>query len=225
MKFSSGDICKQVGKNIYQRAPYSFQVKMMVTGLRIVETFDTLEEACAFRDLKRVVESRLSQKEAAKFTLSAALDRYMTEVTPRKKGAAREIDRIKRWKARTLSNCAMTAIRGKEVADFRDAERKRGLAENSIRLEIALLSQVFETARKEWGMESLLNPCRLIKLPAGSVIDDWNRGKKNTCWPLCVLVAVLPDTKNGEQRVVPLSSKSLFILFVFVKIKFFDSTD
>ncbi|MDP3330635.1 MAG: integrase, partial [Methylococcaceae bacterium] len=42
------------------------------------------------------------------------------------------------------------------------------LAENTIRLDIALLSVVFETARKEWGMESLTNPCKAIKLPSGS---------------------------------------------------------
>lgn len=259
MKRSASSKCVQVEKNIYKRAAYSFQVKMMVTGLRIVETFDTLEEARAFRDLKRVakaidpdfkrvVESRISQKEVSKFTLSAALDRYVAEVTPRKKGASREIDRINRWKSRKLAHFAMIAIRGKEIADFRDAERKRGLAENSIRLEIALLSHVFETARKEWGMESLSNPCRSIKLPSGSnqrdrrlepneekyLLAAMRAGCRNIYaaptvefaietamrqseilgleWERVDLkskVATLLDTKNGEQRRVPLSPKAI----------------
>jgi integrase len=42
------------------------------------------------------------------------------------------------------------------------------MAENTIRLEIALLSHLFEVARREWGMEGLQNPCRTIRLPAGS---------------------------------------------------------
>lgn len=170
---------KQVEKNIYQRGPYSFQVKMKMSGHSIIETFDSLSEARSFRDLKRVakaldpdfkrvLESRVKKKESAQFTLYSALDRYLKEITPRKKGADREADRIKRWQARPISKSALASVSGKDIADFRDAERKRGLAENSIRLEIALLSVIFETARKEWGMESLSNPCRSIKLPTGA---------------------------------------------------------
>lgn len=248
---------KQVEKNIYQRGPDSFQVKMRISGHNIIETFDTLDEARAFRDLKRVakaldpdfkrvLESRVKKKEADQFTLASALKRYLDEVTPRKKGADRERDRIRRWQARSLAKRPMADIGGKDIAEFRDAERKRGLAENSIRLEIALLSVVFETARKEWGYESLSNPCKAIKLPSGSNQRDRRlemdeeeyllKGVRESCRNIYAApivefalstamrqseilglewervdkekkIAILLDTKNGEQRAVPLSPR------------------
>lgn len=192
----------------------------------------------------------VSRTEAENTTLSEALDRYLREVTPRKKGADRETDRIKRWKSRPIAKRMVAAVRGKDIADFRDAERKRGLAENSIRLEIALLSTMFETAKKEWGMESLSNPCRSIKLPAGANKRDRRlvgeeekyllaalREGRNAYAAPCVQfametamrqseilglewdkvdvikkIAVLEDTKNGDQRIVPLSPKAIEVI-------------
>ena len=192
----------------------------------------------------------VSRAEAENTTLAEALDRYLREVTPRKKGADREADRIKRWKARPIAKRMIAAVRGKDIADFRDAERKRGLAENSIRLEIALLSTLFETAKKEWGMESLSNPCRSIKLPTGAnkrdrrlegeeekyLLAALHEGRNAYATP-CVQfametamrqseilglewekvdikkkIAVLEDTKNGEQRIVPLSPKAIEVV-------------
>ena len=46
--------------------------------------------------------------------------------------------------------------------------RALGRAENTVRLELALVSHLFEIARKEWGMESLLNPLKNITKPSGS---------------------------------------------------------
>ncbi|MHB9118448.1 MAG: site-specific integrase [Burkholderiales bacterium] len=205
----------------------------------------------------RLVEAEMDRgvfvdrSEAESTTLSEALKRYLKEVTPRKKGADREADRIRRWQARPIAKRALASIRGKDIATFRDAERERGLAENSIRLEIALLSVVFETARKEWGMESLSNPCKTIKLPAGSNQRDRRlepneeeyllKGLQEVCrnsYAIPIVqfaletamrqseilglewarvdtkkkVAVLLDTKNGDKRSVPLSSKALEIL-------------
>jgi integrase len=135
------------------------------------KTFRTLADA---RDWETVMTADMVRgtwvptKEAERTTLAEALTRYMQEVTPSKKGAQRETDRIKRWLEHPLAARFLATIRGKDIAEFRDEWRKSGLAENTIRLEIALLSQVFETARKEWGMESLANPCRNIKLPGSS---------------------------------------------------------
>lgn len=110
----------------------------------------------------------VSRAEAERTTLTQALDRYGQEVTPLKKGADRELDRIKRWQARAIAKCSLAAIRGADLAKFRDELRKQGKAENTIRLELALISALYETARRDWGMEALANPVRMIKAPAGS---------------------------------------------------------
>ena len=113
-----------------------------------------------------------SRAEAERTTLTEALDRYAREVTPGKKGAAKELNRIKLWKARPLSARFLPAIKGADLAKHRDERRADGKAENTIRLELALLSQLYETARREWGMESLVNPVRNIRVPSGSKQRD-----------------------------------------------------
>lgn len=150
----------------------SYEVQVRKKGhAPLTKTFNNRQDA---EKWGRLAESEIdrgvfvNRSEAESNTLFDTLDRYLNEVTPTKKGATREAGRIKRWKVHPLAKRSMASIRGKDIANFRDEERKRGLAENSIRLEIALLSVVFETARKEWGMESLGNPCRDIKLPSGS---------------------------------------------------------
>ncbi len=134
-------------------------------------TFKTREAA---EKWARMVETEMdrgifvSRAESERTTLAEALDRYLTEVTPSKKGAIREKDRINRWKNRPLAKCALAAIRGADLAKFRDDMRKAGKAENTIRLELALISSLYETARREWGMEALANPVKMIKAPGGS---------------------------------------------------------
>lgn len=218
------------------------------------KTFKTMTDAEKWARMIEVEMDRgvfVSRAEAENTILAEALDRYAREVTPRKKGAERELDRIKRWKARPIAKRIMASVRGKDIADFRDAERKRGLAENSIRLEIALLSHIFETARTEWGMESLSNPCRSIRLPAGSnqrerrleagELDYLLKAMHTNCrnaaaapavefavetamrqseilgleWDRIDIkkrIAVLQDTKNGERRIVPLSTRAVAVL-------------
>jgi integrase len=113
-----------------------------------------------------------SRAEAERTTLADALDRYGSEVTPGKKGADKERNRIKLWKLRPIAARYLAAIKGSDLAKHRDERRAEGRAENTIRLELALLSQLFETARKEWGMESLVNPVRNMRVPSGSKQRD-----------------------------------------------------
>jgi integrase len=60
----------------------------------------------------------------------------------------------------------LSSLRGSDFAKYRDARLLEGKAPNTVRLELALVGHLFETARKEWGMESLLNPIRNIRKPS-----------------------------------------------------------
>ncbi|MDP1959017.1 site-specific integrase [Methylotenera sp.] len=149
---------------------YEVQVRKKGHGV-LTKTFRNRQDAEKWGRITEAEMDRgvfVNRSEAENTTLAETLDMYLKEVTPTKKGADREASRIQRWKTQPIAKRAMASIRGKDIASFRDSERKRGLAENTIRLDIALLSVVFETARKEWGMESLTNPCKAIKLPSGS---------------------------------------------------------
>lgn len=101
-------------------------------------------------------------------TLYEALDRYAREVSSLKKSHARELVRINNLKTNLLATRFLASLRGSDFASFRDKKRAEGKAENTIRLDLALLSHLFNTARREWGMEGLVNPVLSIKMPSGS---------------------------------------------------------
>ena len=131
-----------------------------------VRTFDNKAEAEAWA---ATIESEIargvfvSRAEAESTTLAEALDRYLTEVTPRKRRPQAEAGAIQRWKAQPLAQRILATIRGKDIAGYITRRQADGVGANTIRLELALLSHLFNTARTAWGMESLSNPVDLVK--------------------------------------------------------------
>lgn len=59
----------------------------------------------------------------------------------------------------------MASIRAKDIADLRREREAEGASGNTIRLDFALLSKLFNYARSDWGMESLQNPITLATKP------------------------------------------------------------
>jgi integrase len=100
--------------------------------------------------------------------LAEALDRYGREVSARKRHPAQDQQRIRHWLRQPLAPRFLASLRGADFAKYRDQRRAAGRAENTIRLELALVSHLFEIARKEWGMEGLQNPIKNIRKPSGS---------------------------------------------------------
>lgn len=192
----------------------------------------------------------VSRYEAESTTLYEALERYAREVTIHKKGQVRELNRIDNLKQTKLATRALANLRSSDFAKFRDQKRAEGKAENTIRIELALVSHLFNTARREWNMEGLDNPIQAIKMPSGStertrrLVDDEEARlmkelslcKNGFILPAFVFaietacrqgeilkltwedldlqkkVAKLENTKNGENRFVPLSPKALDVL-------------
>jgi integrase len=112
----------------------------------------------------------VSRKEAESTTLTEAFERYLKEITPHKKGAIQETNRIKQFKKHPLAKRFLANIRSSDIAAYRDERLSLGKSSNTVKNELILISHLFNTARKEWGMESLLNPVanvRKPKLPPG----------------------------------------------------------
>lgn len=112
----------------------------------------------------------VSRKEAENTTLKEALDRFIEEYIPRLKMAANETRRAKAIQKRSIASKTMATIRTKDIADFIKEREGDGVKPNTIRLDLAVLSRLFEVAATEWGMESLGNPvkrARKPKLPGG----------------------------------------------------------
>ena len=131
-------------------------------------TFDTKAEAEAWA---AIVESEMargifvSRAEAETTSLGEALTRYLTEVTPTKKPTTAYRERVigRQLGAHPLASRALASIRGKDMAAYMRQRQADAKGANTIRLELALLSHLFNTARTAWGMESLSNPVDLVK--------------------------------------------------------------
>ena len=95
--------------------------------------------------------------------LMPMVDRYVEEVTPLKKGKSQECYRANQFRKTKLADMNIDKITGEVVAQYRD-ERLQQVSANTVRLELAFLSVVFEQCRKEWGL-AVSNPIRQIRMP------------------------------------------------------------
>ena len=221
-----------------------------------VRTFDTKTEAEVWAHDIESEMSRgvfVSRVEAEVTTLADALTRYLTEVTPTKKPTTIHRERVigRALCAHPLARRVLASIRGKDMAAYMRHRQSDGKGANTIRLELALLSHLFNTARTAWGMESLTNPVDLVKgqrpkLPGGRtrrlVGDEQARllsaalAYGGEIGPLITWaietamrrgeiaamrwehldrkarVLLIPETKNGMPRRVPLSVAALAVL-------------
>lgn len=112
------------------------------------------------RDLEtKADEGRHAPVRAAqRMTFAQALDKYEREITPGKRGAQRERQRIKVWRTHPLAPRPLSSIRASDIASHRDQRMALGLSPNTVRLELALISHLYTTARREWDMPGLPNP-------------------------------------------------------------------
>lgn len=187
------------------------------------------------------------ETERESLTLRAALERYKSEVTPSKKGAAQEQYRIAQLQKLSIASLLLVRVRARDVAKLRDGMTADGYAPASVYLTLALLSHVFTIARQEWEYEKLANPVEAVRKPLirnrreRRVTHDEEVRLIDACkrhvggWLADVVVlaletamrrgeiaalrweyinvsartALLPDTKNGTARTVPLSPRAI----------------
>jgi integrase len=145
-------------------------------------------------------------------TLDDALKKYAETESSKKKGEKRELGRINKWRDNSIAKLPLDQVNGQHLAVHRDQRRKDGKAENTIRLELALLSRVYEVARKEWGLKDLRNPIKDITMPSGSrerdrrlavdeekkLLDELDKGCRNKDIPRVVRFALASGMRQSE---------------------------
>lgn len=212
----------------------------------IVRSFNNKADAIKWA---RHVESQLDlgilAPKQAMPTLRSMVERYVEEVTPTKKGASQERYRATQIKKTNLADMLINRVDGATVAAYRD-QRLREVSNNTVRLELALMSVVFEQCRREWGWD-VTNPVKQIRMPKPGKPRQrrLESGEEEALLSACrasgayylesfIVLAIetgmrfseiagvrrehvsmtnrtiyLPETKNGHDRTVPLSSRAL----------------
>ena len=231
----------------YRKRNDKWQARVQRTGQSsIAKTFNTKADAIKW---SRNIESQLDLGTfAPKETmprLRPMLERYVAEVTPTKKGESQERYRAAQLMKSKLADLLMDKITGEVVAKYRD-QRLTEVSNNTVRLELAFLSVVFEQSRKEWGL-AVSNPVRQVRMPKPGKprTRRLEAGEEEALLTACaasgahylhsfVVLAIetgmrfgelagvlwkhidldkrtiyLPDTKNGQARTVPLSTRAV----------------
>jgi integrase len=106
------------------------------------------------------------RSEAETTSLSDALNRYLKEVVPTKKGKAQEEKRIGLWLCDPLAKRSLASLRSSDFATWRD-KRLESVSPATCVRDLALLSHVFTVARTDWGI-AVSNPIQSIRKPGVS---------------------------------------------------------
>jgi integrase len=237
-----------------------WQVRIKRRGYpEAARTFDLKTEAEAWA---RQIESEMdrgvfvSRVEAESTTLAEALARYAREVLPSKRSRRQIETIIRQMSADKIGKLSLAACASSVVADYRDRRLKDGVAAQTAKHDLALLSRVFNLAAKEWGIALPFgNPVALVKMPrvanardrrlvgdeqarllaAAQAYDSTHHAGGNVgsiiTWAIETAmrrgeiaamrwehldrrarVLLIPETKNGTPRRVPLSTTALGVL-------------
>lgn len=244
----------------FRKRSNSWQARVQLLGYPDQsKTFKNHADAVAWaRKVESEIAIRLHTNQSAvnnKVPLKELLERYKSEVTSNKKHASAEAYRVDFWLRHSLANQPIASIRSADIAKWRDERIKLGRSPNTLRLELAVLSNLFTVASNEWGYEWLVNPTKKIKLPklpSGRVrrlaqhdlemilsnsesmllsnivtlaVETGMRRSEITSIQgkhinLVKRTLLIPVTKNGEAREIPLSPVAIK---VFKNINYHDT--
>jgi integrase len=143
-------------------------------------------------------------------TLGQLLERYQREISPTKRGAVQEIQRIDVLRRHELSYRTMIGLSQQDIASFRD-ERLQSVAASTTVRELAILSHVLEVAIRDWGLPLAKNVVKLVRRPVirnersrrltgdeeQRLLDGCNGGKI-TYFRTLIILAIETGMRRGE---------------------------
>ncbi|MDE2497696.1 MAG: tyrosine-type recombinase/integrase, partial [Xanthomonadaceae bacterium] len=149
-----------------------WQARIRRDGKHVSRTFRTQADAVAWaRKHESEVERGVwrDNQEAERCSLRMALDRYEAEVTPHKRSAISERSTlgIIREDASFL-DVGLARIGSVDIAKLRDKWKRDEVKPATIRRRMALISHLFTTAAREWGMAGLANPVHNVSFESAS---------------------------------------------------------
>ncbi len=92
------------------------------------------------------------------------LQRYASEVVPRKRGADREVYMLRVILRHPIGRISMHRLTATEIVNYRD-HRPSLVKSDTVRRELAIVRYCLEVARNEWGFVMSSNPVQPRTLP------------------------------------------------------------
>ena len=155
--------------SIRKRGDLQWEARIRRKGHPVTcKTFTTKSDAEKWaRDIENEMDRGVftSRTEAENTTLSEALERFIAEYVPRYNNTKLETIKARALQRRKIATKFMASIRSKDIAEFIKEREAEGVTGNTVRLDLALISRVFNVAAASWGMESLRNPVSRVPRP------------------------------------------------------------
>lgn len=228
----------------------TFKVLIRKTGLPPqIKTFKHKSNA---EKWARLIESEIdrgvfvNRQEADRVTVGELIDRYILEVTPTKRSAKNDKQRLLFLK-RTFGHFIVSQLQSKHIAAYRDKRLADGKTGATVLKEIGAIAHLLDVSIKDWGIPLVSNVALLVRKPKQSRGRDRRltdteeltlieAAKKSRSFLLPAIItlaietamrlgellalewdnidlknqtALLPMTKNGEARTVPLTKKAV----------------
>lgn len=228
----------------------TFKVLIRKSGIATqIKTFKTKTDA---QKWARLIESEIDRgifidrTEAERTTVGQLIERYIQEVTPLKRSAKSDKQRMLFLK-KNFGHYIVSQLQSKHIATYRDKRLAEGKQGSTVIKEIGSLSHLIDISIKDWGIPLTNNVAMLVRKPKQSrgrdrrLVEDEEhillQAAKNSKSPLLApiiilaletgmrlgellsldwnnidlkkQIALLPITKNGDSRTVPLSKKAI----------------
>lgn len=183
-------------------------IQIEVRGVRESGTFATRREADAWAARRKTEILALSAGNGGSVkTLRDALRRYAEEVSPTKRGEAKEIIRLAAFERQALPlSKKIGQLTTADLAAWRDS-RLAVNARGSVLRDMTLLGSVLEVARREWQWIGT-NPMRDVRRPANPdhrdvIIQPWQARR---------MLRALGYTRRGPVRSMGQAVAMAFLL-------------
>src|ERR1051325_5093147 len=147
-----------------------WRAKVRRRGIGASATFETKVRAAVWaRQVEAEIDAGRFQRsgiaEAERTSLHEALNRYLAEVVPSKKGVAQATGIVRAWQRTELAQRSLAGIRGANLAAWRDSKLQQ-VGPQTVVHHLNLLSHLYRVAASDWGLEALINPVSKVKKPA-----------------------------------------------------------
>lgn len=127
-----------------------WRAQVFKKGVRESKIFATKSQATRWA-ARREYEIEHAGEAASKALFRDVLERYTHEVSPKKRGVRWERIKAKNLGCDKIGAMQIGQIKPSDIADWRD-RRLKEVQPATVNREMNLLSHVFQTARKEWGL-------------------------------------------------------------------------
>jgi len=199
-------ITKRNGKWFVQVRRHGHSLSKTFTQKKDAETWAKQLEL----ELERQELPQNPKEKLKGITLGQLVERYKSQVSPRKKSCKNEQIALDAFLRHDLCKKPVAGITASDFAAYRD-ERLSEVQPATLKRELTILQNVFEIAKKEWGMPLKTNPVAELGFTArvvrrdrrlqdgelGLIIEDAKQRRNPYILPL-ILMALETGMRRGE---------------------------